>query len=226
MGATTKRVDIAIFPKGSPARQENIWAICECKASTIPPDHRTDGVEQLKSYMAASANAEYGMWTNGQERFCYRKIRTRTGEWTFADIADIPVKGRPPEDAERPTLASLKAAESDALLFTFRRCHNYIAANQGLEKSVAFGELLKLIFCKIEDERSAELHFYATTQEWQSLNGQMKVRERIGKLFHEVRDAYPSIFERNEEIKLEPRVLAYIVAQLQQYSPSGERSGR
>ena len=218
IGAAPKRVDIAIFPEGSPARQENIWAICECKASTIPPDHRTEGVEQLKSYMAASANAEYGMWTNGQERFCYRKIRTQTGEWTFVDIADIPVKGRPPEDAERPTLASLKAAESDALLFTFRRCHNYIAGNQGLEKSEAFGELLKLIFCKIEDERSAELQFYATTQEWQSLNGQMKVRARIGKLFHEVRDGYSSIFERNEDIKLEPRVLAYIVAQLQQYS--------
>ena len=69
------------------------------------------------------------------------------------------------------------------LLFTFRRCHNYIAANQGLQKAEAFWELLKLIFCKIEDERSDEIQFYATTQEWQSLNGQMKVRERIGKLF-------------------------------------------
>ena len=218
MGVAPKRVDIAIFLEGSLARQENIWAICECKASKIPPDHRTEGVEQLKSYMAASANAEYGMWTNGHERFCYRKTRKPSGEWDFGDIADIPAKGRPPEDAERPTLASLKAAESDALLFTFRRCHNYIAGNQGLEKSEAFGELLKLIFCKIEDERSAELQFYATTQEWQSLNGQMKVRERIGNLFQEVCDGYPSIFERNEEIKLEPRVLAYIVAQLQQYS--------
>jgi type I restriction enzyme M protein len=157
------------------------------------------------------------MWTNGQERFCFRKV-SESGRWVFADIADLPVRGRPLEEAERPTRDSLKAAESDALLFTFRRCHNYIAANQGLQKPEAFWELLKLIFCKIEDERSDDLHFFATTQEWQAMNGQMKVRERLGKLFKEVREGYPAIFDSVEEINLEPRVLAYIVAQLQTYS--------
>ena len=204
MGTAPKRVDLAVFPPGVPAKQETTWAICECKASSVPPDHRTEGVEQLKSYLAACANAEYGMWTNGQERFCYRKVRTAAGAWHFAEIADIPVKGRPPEEAERPTRASLKAAESDALIFAFRRCHNYIAANQGLQKAEAFWELLKLIFCKIEDERSDELRFYATTQEWQSLNGQLKVRERIGRLFNEVRANYRAIFEPGEDIELEP----------------------
>ena len=218
MGVSPKRVDLAIFPGGTPPKQETIWTICECKASSIPPDHRQEGVEQLKSYMAACANAEYGMWTNGQERFCYRQIRGEDGGWVFADIADIPVKGRPHEEAERPNRSSLKAAESDALLFTFRRCHNYIAANQGLQKSEAFWELLKLIFCKIEDERSDELCFYATTQEWHTLNGQLKVRDRIARLFREVSRAYSGIFEATEEIDLEPRVLAYIVAQLQTYS--------
>lgn len=218
MGVASKRCDLAIFPEGAPPKQENIWAICECKATTISPEHKTDGVEQLKSYMTACANAEYGMWTNGQERFCYRRVLGRDGLWGFADIADIPVKGRPPEEAERPRRTSLKPAESDALLFTFRRCHNYITANQGLQKTQAFHELLKLIFCKIEDERSDnEVEFYATTQEWQSLNGQMKVRDRLGRLFNEVRDEYPAIFDRNEEIVLLPRVLAYLVAQLQNY---------
>jgi type I restriction enzyme M protein len=218
MGVARKRCDIAIFPEGAPQNQENVWAICECKAASIPPDHRTEGVEQLKTYMAACANAEYGMWTNGQERFCYRKLPTRVG-WDFADIADIPVKGRPPEEAERPSRMSLKAAESDALLFTFRRCHNYIAGNQGLQKQQAFWELLKLIFCKIEDERSDdEPQFYATTQEWQALNGQMKVRARLSALFQQVRETYPSIFDPNEDIRLEPRVLAYIVNQLEHYS--------
>lgn len=218
MGVAPKRVDLAIFPEHSPHKQENISAICECKASSIPPDHKKEGVEQLKSYMAACANAEYGMWTNGQERFCYRKVQNEAAVWTFPEIVDIPVKGRPPEEAERPTFATLKAAESDALLFTFRRCHNYIAANQGLQKPEAFWELLKLIFCKIQDERSSRLSFYSTTQEWRNLNGQLKVRDRVGKLFREVRETYPSIFDKNEEIVLEPRVLAYIVSQLQPYS--------
>lgn len=217
MGSVPKWCDLAIFPEGAPATQENVWAICECKNSSIPPDHREEGVEQLWSYMTACANTEFGMWTNGRERFCYRRVLVGS-KWQRVEVADLPVKGRPVDEAERPTAASLKAAESDALLFTFRRCHNYIAANQGLQKLDAFNELLKLIFCKIEDERSDELHFYATTQEWQSLNGQMKVQERLGRLFKDVRETYPSIFELNEAIKLEPRVLAYIVAQLQVYS--------
>jgi len=217
LGSSKKRVDLAIFPEGAARKQETIWAIIECKATDIPPGHKTEGIEQLKSYMAACASAEFGMWTNGQERFCFRKV-ARGSQVSFPEIVDLPVKGKSLEDAERPTLATLKAAESDALLFTFRRCHNYIAGNQGLQKSDAFWELLKLIFCKITDERSDELQFYATTQERQSMNGQLKVKGRLDKLFGDVREKYTSIFKRNDVIDLEPRVLAYIVSQLQAYS--------
>ena len=109
----------------------------------------------------------------------------------------------------------LLRAVTDALLFTFKRCHNYIAGNQGLQKPEAFWELLKLIFCKIHDERADELHFYATTRERQSMNGQLKVKKRIARLFSEVTARYSTIFRANDEIELELRVLAYIVAQLQ-----------
>jgi type I restriction enzyme M protein len=220
LGSSKKRADLAIFPEGATRKQETIWTIIECKAADIPPNHKTEGIEQLKSYMAACASAEFGMWTNGQERFCFRKV-VKGSQVTFAEIVDLPVKGRSLEDAERPTLATLKAAESDALLFTFRRCHNYIAGNQGLQKPEAFWELLKLIFCKITDERAEELQFYATTQERQSMNGQLKAKTRLDKLFAEVREKYTNIFKPNEVIDLEPRVLAYIVSQLQSYSLLG-----
>lgn len=217
VGSSRRRLDVAILPEAAEPRQENVWAICECKAIDVPSNHRSEGVEQLKSYLAACVNAEFGMWTNGLERFCLRKVVDKAGVH-FADITDLPVKGKPLEEAERPTFATLKAATSDALLFTFRRCHNYIAGNQGLQKPEAFWELLRLIFCKITDERSSELLFYATTQERQSLNGQLKVRDRIARLFAEVKKRYGSIFADNETIGLEPRVLAYIVSQLQPYS--------
>lgn len=217
LGSSRKAVDIAIFPEGAPHKQENIWAILECKSDKVPPNHKTEGVEQLKSYIAACVNTQFGMWTNGQERFCFAKVQTKTG-FDFVDITDLPVKGRELEEAERPTIATLKAATSDSLLFTFRRCHNYIAGNQGLQKPEAFWELLKLIFCKIADERSDELQFYATTKERQSLNGHLKVKPRIAKLFAEVCESYSTIFKANEGIDLQPRVLAYIVSQLQPYS--------
>lgn len=219
MGSSRKRVDLAIFPEGEARTQETVWAVVECKAEDVPPGHKKEGVEQLKSYLAACVNAEFGMWTNGRERVCLRKADVRRpSDPPFPEIIDLPVKGKGLDEAERPTLTSLKGATSDALLFAFKRCHNYIAANQGLQKAEAFFELLKLIFCKILDERGDELNFYATTRERQSLNGQTKVQARIGKLFAEVNKRYSTIFKSNEAIDLDPRVLAYSVSQLQSYS--------
>ena len=214
LGRAPKRADLAVFPENAPHKQENVWAVVECKAPKIPSNHKKEGVEQLKSYLAACVNAQFGMWTNGQERLCYRKVVTE-GTAEFVEIPDIPVKGKSLDESERPTLDTLRPAESDALLFTFKRCHNYIAGNQGLQKPQAFWELLKMIFCKIDDERVDEITFYATTPERQSLNGQLKVKNRIDRIFERVKEKYSSIFRDNEAIELEPRVLAYIVSQLQ-----------
>ncbi len=217
LGRASKRADLAIFPEDAPHEQEHAWAIIECKSPDVSPKHKKQGVDQLHSYMAACVNAQFGMWTNGQERFCYRRV-VEAGKVTFSEIADIPEKGKALEDAERPKFGDLRPATSDVLLFTFQRCHNYIAGNQGLQKPEAFWELLKLIFCKIEDERSSEINFYATSQERQGLNGHLKVKARTEKLFAEVRRKYATIFKENEIVELEPRVLAYIVSQLQPWS--------
>jgi type I restriction enzyme M protein len=103
-------------------------------------------------------------------------------------------------------------------LFGFRRCHDYIAGNQGLQKPEAFWELLKLIFCKIHDERQNEIQFYAAASERHGLNGNLKVKTRIDKLFAAVKADYPSIFKSSEVVDLNPPVITYIVSQLQMYS--------
>jgi type I restriction enzyme M protein len=166
--------------------------------------------------MLAAPRVVYGMWTNGVERFCYKKVSPSQEPIV---VADIPSYGQSEEESDRPKFEQLKPASSDALLFAFRRCHNYIAGNQGLQKPEAFWELLKLIFCKIQDERfSSEVTFYVTTTERQSLNGQLKAKARIDKLFKDVKDDYTQIFKRSEDVELNPSVLAYIVSQLQMYS--------
>ena len=206
-----------MFRQDSLHRQENAWIIIECKAQNIPPEHKKEGTEQLKSYMAACLNSEFGMWTNGRERFCYRKV-AEDGSLKYVEVSDFPENGKTLDEAERPRFRELRPATSDSLLFAFRRCHNYIAGNQGLQKPEAFWELLRLIFCKIEDERSNEINFYATSQERQTKKGHLKVKKRIDGLFAAVRQKYATIFGANEAIELEPRVLSYIVSQLQTWS--------
>ena len=218
LGSRKPRADLIIFDEGRPHKQEYAHYIIECKSQKIKSTDKKDGVGQLQSYMAACPNVAYGMWTNGLERFCYRRVDT-DGKIAFEEILDIPGKGRTEDEVERPRFDQLKAASSDALLFAFRRCHNYIAGNQGLQKPEAFWELLKIIFCKINDERSSnEVEFYATSKERHGLNGRLKAKKRLDTLFDEVKAEYPTIFRENEAIELNPETLAYIVSQLQMYS--------
>lgn len=218
VGTRKPRADLVIFPPISSHKQENAYIIVECKAPTVRSADKKDGIGQLHSYMAVCPNVKYGMWTNGIERFCYRRVE-KEGKVEIEEILDLPEFGRGEDEAERPRFDQLKPATSDALLFAFRRCHNYIAGNQGLQKSQAFWELLKLIFCKIHDERHNDVvEFYTTANERHGVNGPLKVKRRIEKLFDEVKADYPAIFRKTDEIELKPVVLAYLVTQLQMYS--------
>lgn len=183
VGAARRRVDIAIFPPGVAHIQDNIAVIIETKKQGTNPSDKKEGVEQLKFYMYACPKCTDGMWTNGDDRTCQRKIFLPDSKPECIPSLDIPVPGT--KGTEGPSRRVLRAATGDNLLFSFRRCHNYIAGNQGLQKPEAFWELLKLIFCKIEDERSSAtvLEFYVSETERNSMDGQNKVKARLQKLF-------------------------------------------
>ncbi|ATS50337.1 N-6 DNA methylase [Xanthomonas citri pv. fuscans CFBP 6996] len=217
-GSRKPRADLVVFHASSEHDQASAYIVVECKEQKVKAADRKEGVGQLQSYMASCPNAEYGMWTNGLERHCYKKV-VRSGRVTFEEVPDLPTYGQSPEDSDRPKFEQLKPASSDALLFAFRRCHNYIAGNQGLQKPQAFWELLKLIFCKIHDERrSPEVEFFASAAERTNINGQLKVKKRVDALFEVVKAEFPAIFQHNDVVALNPPVLAYIVTQLQMYS--------
>lgn len=220
VGSSKKRVDIVVFAPGAEHTQENTFLLVETKRSDVKPTHKTEGIKQLQSYMAACLNAQYGMWTNGDDRFCYAKRSNGKGGWTFHEIIDVPSFGQSEEDAQRPKRKDLKVATADNLLFAFRRCHNYIAAHEGKQKTEAFWELLKLIFTKIEDERSPQINFYATPSERENAGVASAAKKRIQELFTaKVVRKYPSIFDdKDADIDLKPGVVAYVVTELQGYS--------
>lgn len=216
-----KRVDIAVFEHGEAHEQERAVVLVETKKPSQSPHAKKDGIEQLKSYMAACLNARYGLWTNGTDRYCFAKRDKGKGRFEFEEIVEIPAFGQTEEDAQKPQRKDLKVATGDNLLYAFRRCHNYIAANEGMQKPEAFWELLKMIFCKIEDERSKELTFYVTPSELKSRTSAGGAKARIQKLLTDkvVKD-YPTIFAApdTQEIQLKANVVAYVVAQLQGFS--------
>ena len=219
-GSSRPRADIVIWNSGDEHTQENAKIIIECKKSSINAESSKDGIEQLKSYMSVCPNCEWGMWTNSMARFVFRKIIDSEGVTDFIEYNDIPAANGKIDEIDRPKRSTLRNASDDNLLFVFRTCHNHIYANDGLHKQPAFFEFLKIIFCKIQDEKNRpnELEFYATSNERKSLDGQIKAANRIGKIFDRVKAAYSEIFDPNDKINLSPRSLAYVVSALQSYS--------
>lgn len=213
MGSSSKRADLVVFQAGSAKRQENILLIIEAKRADVLPRDRTEGVEQLKSYMAASSSARYGLWV-GAEKLAF----SRAADGTIDDTVDVPRFG----DADPRTPSYVDLVPAVDLKATLRRCHNYIYANQGIQKAEAFHELVKLIFAKVYDETETSdgrLRFYVRGEERRSTAGQRRLLEdRIGPLFDSVRQRYPYIFQGSDKVTLNGRVLAYIVAELQGYS--------
>lgn len=221
VGSTKPRADIVIFAADAPTHtQAHIQVIIECKKESVLPTAKKDGVGQLQSYMSACPNCEWGMWTNGKQKEVFRKIIDETGSIAFIDFIDIPSADGRLEDIDRPKRNTLKNAVEDNLLFVFKTCHNHIYVTDGMQKQPAFFELLKVIFCKIEDERNIgkPLEFYASSGERSNPDGQLTVQRRIGVIFEQVKKKHSRIFDQNDEIKLKPRSLAYIVSELQKYS--------
>ncbi|MGZ8159765.1 MAG: type I restriction enzyme HsdR N-terminal domain-containing protein [Methylobacter sp.] len=219
VGSSKKRVDLAIFPEGKAHVQENIDIIVECKHDKVKPSDKKDGEDQLKTYMSSCPNAKWGMWTNGRHKSVFRRAEI-DGRIDWEEPNDIPAHDGNIDDVDRPQRQNLKHATDDNLLFSFRICHDHIYVTDGLQKQPAFFELLKVIFCKIHDERNIPkpLEFYATAKEKASNDGRLTVKRRIGKIFEDVKKRYPAIFDANDMIKLEPRSLAYVVGELQRYS--------
>ncbi len=219
VGSSTKRVDLAIFPEGAQHVQVNIDIIIECKHEKVKPSDKKDGEEQLKSYMSACPNAQWGMWTNARHKSVYRRVVV-AGRTEWEEPNDIPAHDGNIDDTNRPTRDRLVQSTDDNLLFSFRTCHDHIYVTDGLPKDKAFFELLKVIFCKIHDERNIPkpLEFYSTAKEKASNDGRLTVQKRLGKIFDEVRKRYPAIFDANDVITLKPRSLAYIVGEIQRYS--------
>lgn len=220
LGSRRTRADIVIFAEDSgELTQDHVRLIIECKKETIDPRHKKEGVEQLKSYMSVCPNCEWGMWTNGKYKEVIRKVEIG-GTYTYREYNDIPSADGSLDDIDKPKRNKLKRAFDDNLLLAFKTCHNYIYITDGIQKQPAFFELLKIIFCKTLDEQNVgkDLEFYTTSSERSNPDGQLTVRKRISAIFNKVKRQFPQIFEKNDEIGLNPRSLAWIVSEIQSYS--------
>jgi type I restriction enzyme M protein len=167
------------------------------------------------SYMSASS-CNWGVWHNGDEiEYIYKNLAN--GEIKREFIFQIPSKGQTFEDIGRLSKDSLKPAKN--LKPIFKRILNVLYANTNISRREKLGsEMIRLLFCKIWDEKYDQdkpPKFMIRVNEKPEA-----VKERVEWLFGEVRKelAEDGVFDENERILIDPKSIAYVVGELEQYS--------
>ncbi|MEM3208120.1 MAG: N-6 DNA methylase [Halobacteria archaeon] len=213
--ADADRADIVIYKTADPAKRDqnrDILGIVEVKRP-----RREDGVRQLMSYMSASS-CLWGVWTNRDEiEYLYKN--PKSGEILRDYIFQIPRVGQSIEDIGEFQKKGLWPAKN--LKPIFRRILNVLYANTNISRREKLGsEMTRLLFCKIWDEQ----YELESPPEFRVKPGERpeSVKKRIEALFSEVKEELveDGVFDDNEKILLDPKSVAYVVGELQQFSLS------
>ena len=206
-GRFPDRADVVVYRDATgrdPAR--DIVGLVEVKKKT-----RRDGIAQLKSYMTATS-AEWGVWTNGDDI----SYLGRRGTQVLEDhINNIPIRGQSVDDVGRLKKSELGPFARTELKSAFRRILNHLYANTNIGRREKLGaEMVKLIFAKIEDEKT----YVDQPPQFRAETGEKSdaIRRRVNKLFLRVREElqHDGIFSPHEEISLDARSVAWVVGQL------------
>ena len=80
--------------------------------------------------------------------------------------------------------------------------------------------MIKLLFCKIYDERSPnpKCEFGATVEDIVDNDGNERILERIKRLFDRVKIDSKDVFEKDEEISLDAESVTMVASRLQRIS--------
>ena len=201
-------VDIAVFTD-SVHSDNNCYIIVECKQKTLKA-----GKEQLEDYLLFS-KACLGVWYNGKETLYLRKYE-KNGQVQFKQIPNLPLYGQRIEDIGLFKRGELKPTHN--LKSVFSSIRNYLAANNaGITLDNEFVvQIINLIFCKIYDERFTRENDMVNFRA--GINEPIKdIAARVKKLFDAVKNKYPDVFEKTDNISLTDSSVAHIVGELHQY---------
>jgi type I restriction enzyme M protein len=175
---------------------------------------RKDDIEQLKVYMNATG-CRLGLWSNGEPPHIYLlRIEPKPGkeETEWRELRNIPQKNEELSDVDTP-ITRIELEPVSDFLPVLKECENYIKAHEG---SDAFGEIFKLIFAKIFDERTNLKNDNSPSQfRVGVLEAPADAKKRIEKLFERAKAKWEGVFETGETINLSDESLAFSISALQ-----------
>lgn len=208
------RADIVVFRDDECRRP---FAVVECKKEGVTDAEFNQAIEQgVGNASWVKLRAEYVVIIAGRTRRVL-DVSDRFGalEREKNILADLPrAYGKPQEFRfYKGTENDIRPVASQDLIAAIRKCHQTLWGGGRLSPPAAFGELCKLIFVKISDERRPRkkgepYQFQIRTHESSS-----RLAERINAIYNEQKRKDPEVF--TESIKVDDRVLRTVVSHLE-----------
>lgn len=210
----TDRADIVVFRDDECKRP---YAVVECKKDGITDAEFNQAIEQgVGNATWVKLRAEYVVAVAGatlQVLDVSDKYGVMEREKNI--VADLPkAYGKPMEFRfYKGTDNDIKPVTREKLITAIKKCHQTLWGGGRLSPPTAFGELCKLIFVKISDEKKARKQgepydFQIKTHEPASM-----LAKRINDLYDEQKVKDPEVF--TESIKVDARVLKTVVSHLE-----------
>ncbi len=217
-----RKAALAVFRSGSNTQQQNdIQILIQIAKPAVQPTDGKLGASEVEKLLLACPNTEFACWTNGVETIYFQK-KKRKFDTDILPVNDFPRKGEDSSSIFTTDRSRLRVATGNNLLNAFKRCHDFIHANQGGSKEQIFWEFLKILFAKIEDEQHEGRPRFAirNSDERNTKPGQKEVKDRVEQLFREVCDRKefrPLFADAPHGILFNPDVVTFVVAQLEKY---------
>lgn len=209
----TDRADIVIFSDDECKRP---YAVVECKKDGVTDAEFNQAIEQgVGNATWIKLRAEYVVIVAGGTRRVL-DVSDQYGAFEREQniMADLPKAYGKPQEFRfyKGTENDIKAVENGDLIVAIKKCHQTLWGGGRLSPPTAFGELCKIIFVKICDEKNTlknnPYQFQIKTHEASS-----KLAERINALYDEQKVKDPEVF--TESIKVDDRVLRTVVSHLE-----------
>ena len=207
------RADLVIFKDDT---RKQPYAVIECKKDGISDAEFNQAVEQACGNGTwAKFRASYVMVVAGSTRRAF----DFTGKYGALEreqniIADIPAQYGKPEEFKytKGGALDIKPISKEELISAIKKCHQTLWEGGKRTPPEAFGELSKIIFVKISDEKGTKkgepYQFQIKTHEKSE-----KLAARIKALYEIQRQREPNVF--TDTIKVDDPVLRTVVSHLE-----------
>lgn len=217
----TDRADIVVFKDDDCKRP---YTVVECKKDGVTDAEFAQAIEQgVGNATWVKLRAEYVVIVAGGTRRVL-DVSDKFGamEREKNILADLPkAYGKPQEfrfykggvTAKGEIASDISEVNREDLIVAIKKCHQTLWGGGRMSPPTAFGELCKIIFVKISDEKKPRKKGEPYQFQIKTHEPSPKLAERIEALYDEQKKKDPEVF--TESIKVDDRVLRTVVSHLE-----------